>query len=101
MKPQPKPGEMLLPSRNRVLPRDGALFRRLLGTFVPPDVFDVHAHLYALAATGFTYDDADADANVDLATYVREMAAWMGDCAPADGLFFGIPSAPKVDVSTS
>ena len=97
----PKPGEMLLPSRNRVLPRDGALFRRLLGSFVPPGVFDVHAHLYPLAATGFTYDGVDAGANVDLATYFRETSAWMGDRAPADGLFFGIPSSPNVDVVAS
>jgi len=101
MKPQLKPGEMLLPSRNRVLPRDGALFRRLLGSFVPPDVFDVHAHLYPMAATGFKYDDADGDAVVDLATYVRETSAWMGDRSPGDGLFFGIPSSPKVDVAAS
>src|SRR5687768_13949200 len=101
MKPQPKPGEMLLPSRHRVLPRDGAMFRRLLGSFVPPDVFDVHAHLYPLAATGFTFDDALEEQDVDRARYMREMAAWMGDRAPTDGLFFGIPSSPKVNVATS
>ena len=99
MKPQPKPGELLLPSRNRVLPRDGALFRRLLASFVPPNVFDGHAHLYGLAATGFAIEASEPD--VDLATYVREMTAWMGDRSPADGLFFAIPSSPRVDVVAS
>ena len=99
MKPQPKPGELLLPSRRRVLPRDGALFRRLLASFVPPGVFDVHAHLYPLAATGFAFEETEAD--VDLTAYVRETAAWMGDRSPADGLFFGIPSSPRVDVAAS
>ena len=99
MKPKPKPGESLLPSHLRVLPRDGALFRRLLTSFVPPDVFDVHAHLYSLAATGLESDKAEEDNG--FATYQRLTSAWMGEQCPSAGLFFGIPSPPRLDVPAS
>ena len=100
----PRPGEMLLPSRHSVLSHDVALFQRHLASFVPPDAYDVHAHLYPLASTGFDFGPdvlRPGDADVDLSTYTRMTGEWMGDRGPRDGLFFGIPSSPHVDVSAS
>jgi glutamate-1-semialdehyde 2,1-aminomutase len=101
---RPVPGEILLPSRHTVLPQDRELFDRLLGTFVPPAVFDAHAHLYPLAAAGFGFERLalhKADVDAGLGAYRRATSAWMGDRCPTAGLFFGIPSSPNVDVIAS
>ncbi|MGB7157620.1 MAG: amidohydrolase family protein [Tepidisphaeraceae bacterium] len=94
---------MLLPSRHTVAARDVELFDRLLRSFVPPGAFDVHAHLYPLASCGFDFpaDRLASDADVGIATYRLTTEAWMGDRSPRRGLFFGIPSSPRVDVTAT
>lgn len=97
-------GEALLPSRHGVVARDVELFERTLASFVPPDAFDVHAHLYPLAGVGFDFPAgtvAATDGDVGIAAYRSATAAWMGDRCPRRGLFFGLPSSPRVDVAAS
>ena len=52
---------------------DRELFEDLLASFVPPEVFDVHAHLYSLSANGFDYSGlkSDLDDDVGFAAYRR------------------------------
>ena len=66
-----------------------------LRNFVPPDAFDVHAHLYrgTDAAAVVPRELEDDAGNVGFNTYRRELDRWMGDRAPADGLFFPFPKA--------
>jgi glutamate-1-semialdehyde 2,1-aminomutase len=79
----------LLASAHRVEARDVDLFERRLKTFVPPGAFDVHAHLYPLAATRIEASEDEVD--VGLAVYQKLMGQWMGALAPSGGLFFGMP----------
>lgn len=92
---KPRPGEMMRPSRWTVTDADRAIFRRHLRSFVPPDAFDAHAHLYPAAAAG---GDVSSETDVGLATYRASMRAWMGDRCPRDGLFFGPPTPPGLSV---
>jgi glutamate-1-semialdehyde 2,1-aminomutase len=39
------------------------------------------------------------DAVVGIAEYRRSISAWMGERCPRRGLFFGLPSSPRVDVT--
>jgi len=98
MKSQPTPAEMLDPSRHAVLPRDAELFRRQVGSFVPPGAFDVHAYLYPLPMMG---SPCVAVGEVGIAAYSAGMRAWMGDRAPVDGLFFAMPGAPQLDAAAA
>ena len=49
--------QILLPGGHEVTPRDAELFARHLASFVPPDPFDAHAHLYPLATLGIDFPD--------------------------------------------
>lgn len=84
--------------------RDRDLFERHLRSFVPPTVFDAHAHLWPAGATGLA-NEAEllpaVSGDVNLAVYRQSMASWMGDRAPRDGVFFALPSSPRVDIARS
>jgi glutamate-1-semialdehyde 2,1-aminomutase len=92
--------EQFRPASHVVTPRDRELFERHLASFVPPDVFDVHAHWYTLSGLFPGNSDTSpqrADDRIGAAVYREQMAAWMGDRVPRAGLFFGLPSSPTVD----
>ena len=72
--------------------QDRQLFDRLLRDFVPDDPFDFHAHLYRVHDLPSESEPISGDDEVGLSYYRRQMAAWMGDRAPKDGLFFAIPA---------
>ncbi|MCA9048281.1 MAG: aminotransferase class III-fold pyridoxal phosphate-dependent enzyme [Planctomycetaceae bacterium] len=79
--------------RVRYRSADRELFDRLLRDFVPPRVFDVHAHLYDLrhlvppsAAAEFV---GSPEVNHD--QYQASLRQWMGDRTPRAGLFFPFP----------
>lgn len=78
-----------------VHPEQRSQFQRLLGSFVPPDAFDAHAHLYEIESLGggaIIKTMQKGPQIADWATYHRCTAAYMGDLAPTDGLFFGFPT---------
>jgi glutamate-1-semialdehyde 2,1-aminomutase len=96
-----RPRQILLPAEHEIAPRDIELFERHLASFVPPDAFDAHAHLYPLATVGvdFPHEVKPArDTVVGMADYRQSTGAWMGNRCPRRGLFFGLPSSPRVDV---
>lgn len=65
--------------------------------FVPPGAFDVHAHLYRREVLPEGLGELEmGDVNCD--SYSRSLARWMGDRAPAGGLFFPFPK-PQLDVA--
>lgn len=81
---------------------DRELFDRRLRHWMPPDGFDAHAHLYDLR---HLHPDAPRDAfgpssAVGFEVYRRCCSAWMGDRAPADGVFFAFP-AKQVDFAAA
>jgi len=84
------------PLIRRATEAERALFDRKLAQFIPPDPFDVHAHLYT-ADHGPQADEAAGNFGMPAwSAYARE---WMGSSAPSAGLFFGFPSR-GVDPST-
>lgn len=79
-------------------PSDLEIVRRRLGSFIPPDVFDAHAHLYDLRmldAPNSSAAQAVAPA-VGLRVYDESLARWLNGSAPREGLFFAFP-AKKLD----
>lgn len=86
------PLEAYLPSHNPVLDRDRELFDRYLRSFVVPGAFDAHVHLYGLdqLETG-DHSRSEDDHDITRHEWVELTAKWMGDLAPKDGLFFGMP----------
>jgi glutamate-1-semialdehyde 2,1-aminomutase len=71
-------------------------FERLLQSFVPPGVFDAHAHLFpgpdAPPSVLHCLDGLDDSSNLVTAeVYTRHVQSWMGDRTPRAGLFFGFP----------
>jgi glutamate-1-semialdehyde 2,1-aminomutase len=74
---------------------DHALFEQSLGSFVPPDVFDVHAHLYRRidATPSLPTDLGDETGNVGWNEYARGVARWLGKRPAPEGLFFTFPKA--------
>lgn len=72
-------------------PWEQELFARELATFVPPRIFDAHAHLYRLDFfQGSAPSSVAAGPDADLATYL----AFAGELTPGrrlSGLFFGFP----------
>ncbi|WP_164101442.1 aminotransferase class III-fold pyridoxal phosphate-dependent enzyme [Candidatus Laterigemmans baculatus] len=63
--------------------------------FVPPDAFDVHAHLYRREVLPDGLGEAEPG-DVGLESYRRSLSRWLGERAPRSGLFFPFPK-PKVD----
>ncbi|MAE62686.1 MAG: hypothetical protein CMJ18_00315 [Phycisphaeraceae bacterium] len=95
----PLPG--YLPSRNPILDRDRELFDRTLRSFVVPGAFDAHAHLYAMDHLQIDRADlTEEDGDIDRQTWAQITSWWMGDLAPRDGLFFGLP-IPPVDIDAN
>ncbi len=85
----PAASAALLPSLHTAAVAERELFDSKLRGFVPPTVFDVHAHLFN---TDHGPAAADEPRVFDVATYSSYMHSWMGDLAPQAGLFFGFPS---------
>jgi glutamate-1-semialdehyde 2,1-aminomutase len=87
------PRHLCDPATFDVLPGDRDLFDRRLRGFVPPDAFDAHAHLYDLRTFAPTNENLPVEeSRVGFEVYQRWQARWMGDCCPADGLFFPYPT---------
>lgn len=72
---------------------DRELFDAHLRSFVPPAVFDAHAHWYDLRIfdQDVTADDFGGSTWVGADRYASQQSRWMGDRAPQDGLFFPFP----------
>lgn len=66
-----------------------------LDTFVPPVLFDAHAHLYQKqdATAAVPEDLEDSHGNVGWAEYRKATASWLGERSPSSGLFFPFPRA--------
>jgi len=73
---------------------DTQLFERLIGDFVPPRVFDVHAHLYRVDQLGSAVAPRIGQAwdVAGLAAWREAQTALLGDRAPRNGLFFPWPT---------
>jgi glutamate-1-semialdehyde 2,1-aminomutase len=82
------------PSKSEVTERDRGLFEKELGSFVPTDVFDAHAHLFDLAHLG------EPGPAIGFEDYRRFQSRWMGDRAPKEGLFFPFPKR-EVDLQAA
>lgn len=70
------------------------LWGRHLRNFVPPDVFDAHAHLWRVADLGAP-TPALAAAGPEIVTravYDERLSMWMPDRCPTGGLFFPFPT---------
>ena len=80
-----------------VTQRDAELFDRFLRSFVPPDAFDAHLHLFDKAhVKEGTYDDsymAAAPQRAGFQVYRDQVSLWMGDRTPTGGLLMGMPNA--------
>lgn len=79
---------------------DRKLFQTHLAAFVPPNSFDVHAHLYTIPGLRIDTNEApeEAEARLGLSQFHTGLQSWMGELAPQDGLFFALPSNHDVDV---
>jgi glutamate-1-semialdehyde 2,1-aminomutase len=82
------------PARFTYLPTDLDLVRRHLDSFLPPDIFDAHAHLYDLRMlpAGDPPCAPSPAPEVGLRVYQQSMVRWLGDRAPRDGVFFAFPA---------
>jgi len=90
--PRPTLLDFADPSRWTIGPADLDLFERRLGTFVPPDAFDAHAHWYDLRHLPGGQDLDSSFALVGHDAMLDSMRRWMGDRATAAGLYFGFPA---------
>lgn len=72
---------------------DRELFERFLGSFVPPDLYDIHGHLYRRQDefASLPEDLHRENGDTTFAAYRRNVTQWMGDAAPRNGLFFTVP----------
>lgn len=77
-------------------------FDRFLRSFVPPDAFDAHAHLFRDVDSpgSLARESLDEQGNAGWAAYCRAVERWMGDCRPSAGLFFTMPR-PAVDMPSA
>jgi glutamate-1-semialdehyde 2,1-aminomutase len=73
---------------------DAEFFARHLRSFVPPDAFDAHAHLYRRidAPESIPRRLEDAERRIGVDRYLCATKSWMGDRCPTAGLFFPFPS---------
>ena len=76
-----------------------AFFNKFLRSFVPPDSFDAHLHLYRGqdAIDGLPRSVLDEQGNASWAAYCKAVEGWMGDRRPTGGLIFTIPK-PTLDM---
>ncbi|MBS0210128.1 MAG: aminotransferase class III-fold pyridoxal phosphate-dependent enzyme [Planctomycetes bacterium] len=74
-------------------------FDQFLRSFVPPNSFDAHLHLYRQedAIDGLPRGVLDAHGNASWAAYCTAVERWMGDRRPTGGLIFTIPK-PTLDM---
>lgn len=81
-------------NRFEVTQADRALFETHLRSFVPPNAFDAHAHLYDLRhlSPGTPEEAFGGPPLVGHAVLARSMARWMGDRVITDGLYFPFPA---------
>lgn len=79
--------------RLRATDADRQWFDTQLRSFVPPDAFDAHAHLYDLRhlCPQATADAFAGSPRIDHDVLVRSMQTWMGDRVIGDGLYFPFP----------
>ena len=79
----------------RDLDADRGLFDRQLREFVPPNAFDVHAHLYDLRhlRPETPVDQFLGSPRIDHEALVDRMGQWMGDRVIGEGLYFPFPVA--------
>ncbi len=68
-------------------------FDKFLRSFVPPDCFDAHLHLFRGqdATAAMPRDILDANGNASWLAYCAGVERWMGDRRPGGGLVFTIP----------
>ncbi|MSQ95992.1 MAG: aminotransferase class III-fold pyridoxal phosphate-dependent enzyme [Gemmataceae bacterium] len=79
--------------RFRYTDADRELFDKHLRSFVPPNAFDVHAHLYDLrhlVPQGSPSEFAGSP-RIDHAVLLKSMRQWMGDRVVTEGLYFPFP----------
>ena len=69
-------------------PADEEFFARELDSFVPPRVFDAHAHLYRIGDWSNPQVFSAGPATVDLGTFHRQID-WLMPGRTVSGLFFG------------
>ncbi len=79
------------PSTFEATDEDRQLFEKSLRSFCPPDIFDVHAHMYDLSHIGLSKEKGTVGSSVGFEVYRDSMRQWMGDRAPDRGLFFPFP----------
>jgi glutamate-1-semialdehyde 2,1-aminomutase len=95
------PRHLCDPATFEVSAADRELFDRRLRGFVPPDAFDAHAHLYDLRTFAADYQALPAEnSRIGFDVYRRQLAEWMGDRRPSDGLFFAYPT-PALDMGAA
>jgi len=68
---------------------DREFFHRELDSFVPPKVFDAHAHLYRIGHWGYPHAVSAGPENVTLDEFNRQME-WIMPGREVTGLFFGV-----------
>ncbi|HWL08752.1 MAG TPA: aminotransferase class III-fold pyridoxal phosphate-dependent enzyme [Planctomicrobium sp.] len=68
-------------------------FEHSLRSFVPPQAFDVHAHLYSNdeCLPSFPLLGKPGEVVVGFDAYLRHTNQWMGELTPRSGLFFAVP----------
>lgn len=68
-------------------------FRQELVEFVPPESFDVHAHLYrgVDAIGGLPQHVLNDRQEVGYSEWHRSLSTWLGEYTPTNGLFFAFP----------
>ena len=93
---------MVASASRQVKNKDAALFDRVLSSFVPPGVYDAHAHLYRRDLLGDQYTPMlnACPAIAGFHTYQDSLSSYMADRAPRAGLFFAYPTM-TMDVEAS
>lgn len=78
----------------RLEAEDRALFDGKLRGWMPPNSFDIHAHLYDLRmlSPGSTAESFTGPAEVGYDIFQKRQHAWLGDRTPAGVLFFAFPA---------
>ncbi len=80
---------------------DVELFNRQLKSFVPPDAFDSHAHLWRRSDLGNPPPlVASGPERVTHTVYQQRLKMWMPDRCPTGGLFFPFPTR-SLDVAAA
>ena len=81
---------------------DRELFDRKLRSWMPPNSFDAHAHLYDLRhiVDGSTAESFHGPAEVGYEVYQQHQRSWLGDRASTGTLFFPFPTR-TVDTSAA